>query len=103
MPDTNGNEMPKGGSLIAVKTTIPHNHIQLNSTLQAVAISFSSGRLKSLCSIYLPPNDHITVDHLQELVDQLPKPTLIMGDFNALTPFGMTIGLTREVKKFNTS
>ena len=58
LPDTDNNEeMPKGGSLIVVKTSILHHHIQLNSTLQAVAISFTHGKLKSLCSIYIPPND----------------------------------------------
>ena len=87
LPDTDNNEeMPKGGSLIAVKTSISHHHIQLNSTLQAVAISFTHGKLKSLCSIYIPPNDRITDDQLQELIDQLPKPTLIMGDFNTHNP-----------------
>ena len=82
----NDNEIPKGGTLIAVKTTIPHHPIQLNSNLQAVAISFTSGRLKSLCSIYFPPNEQITEDQISELIDQLPMPTLLMGDFNAHNP-----------------
>ena len=80
------NVIPKGGALIAVKTTIPHHQVQLNTNLQAVAVSFNSGGLKSLCSIYLPPNEQITEDQMGELMNQLPKPTLILGDLNAHNP-----------------
>ena len=54
------NDIPKGGALVAVKTNISHYLIQLNTNLQAVAVSFASGRLKSHCSVYLPPNEKIT-------------------------------------------
>ena len=80
------NQHPHGGSLIAIKTSISHDQIPLNTTLQAVAVTFPSGKLKSLCSIYLPPNDIITKEELKNLTDQLPKPTMIMGDFNAHNP-----------------
>ena len=60
--------------------------VQLNTDLQAVAVSFASGRLKSLCSVYLPPNEQITEEQMAELLDQLPRPTLIVGDLNAHNP-----------------
>lgn len=80
------NDIPKGGTLIAIKETISHYLIQLNTDLQAVAVSFASGRLKSLCSVYLPPNEQITEEQMAELLDQLPRPTLIVGDLNAHNP-----------------
>ena len=82
----NDNETPKGGTLIAIKTNISHHHIQLNTDLQAVAVSLTSGKIKSLCSVYLPPDEIITEDQLDQLIDQLPRPTLIVGDFNAHNP-----------------
>ena len=44
-PDNN-QPVPRGGSMIAVKTSIPHHHIPLNTALQAVAVSFTSGKNK---------------------------------------------------------
>ena len=85
LPD-NENNISKGGVLVAVKTSIAHTHLPLITTLQAVAVSFPTGKLKSVCSIYLPPNVNIETEHLDDLVEQLPKPTLIMGDFNAHSP-----------------
>ena len=84
LPDN--NQIPKGGTLIAIKTNISHNQILLNTALQAVAVSFPSGELKSICSIYLPPNDPVTEDQLRNLINQLPKPTMVIGDFNAHNP-----------------
>ena len=92
----NDNEIPKGGTLIAVKTTIPHQPILLNSNLQAVAVSFTSGKLKSLCSVYLPPNEQITEDQMGELIDQLPMPTLLVGDLNAHNPLWYDSGIDRR-------
>ena len=86
LPENNENNMAKGGVLVAVKTTIPHTHISLDTSLQAVAVSFPTGKLKSLCSIYLPPNINIEAAHLHEMITQLPKPTLIVGDLNAHSP-----------------
>ena len=84
LPDN--NLVPKGGSLIAIKNIIPHNQIPLNTDLQAVAVSFPSGELRSICSVYLPPNDPVTEDDLRNLTNQLPKPTMIVGDLNAHNP-----------------
>ena len=84
LPDN--NLIPKGGSMIALKTNIPHNQITLNTALQAVAVSLPTGELKSICSVYLPPNDPVTEDQLLNLTTQLPKPALIVGDFNAHNP-----------------
>ncbi|XP_035232909.1 uncharacterized protein LOC118204721 [Stegodyphus dumicola] len=39
----------------------------------------------SVCSLYLPPNKHIDQRDLDYLVEQLPKPFIIIGDCNAHT------------------
>ena len=35
------------------------------------------------CSSYLPPIDRINIADLEHLIHQLPKPYVIMGDFNS--------------------
>ena len=37
----------------------------------------------SICSIYLPPNNEIDEQEIDNLITQLPSPHLLLGDFNA--------------------
>ena len=80
-----GENRAKGGTCISVKTNITHNRIPIITTLQVVAIEIQTpaNNLKSIASIYLPPQHHITETELTEVIEQLPQPTLIVGDFNA--------------------
>ena len=41
------------------------------------------GKQYTVCSLYLPPQDIVTNAELQQLIDQLPEPRLILGDLNA--------------------
>ena len=36
-----------------------------------------------MCSIYLPPSLPINIKKLDQLIDQLLKPFILMGDFNS--------------------
>ena len=85
LPNDN-NEFPRGGTMIAVRHSIPHTALQLNTPLQAVAISLNTGDLRSICSVYLPPAEQISALQIEQLIDQLPKPTMIVGDMNAHNP-----------------
>ena len=80
------NAVPKGGALVAVRHSVPHDPIDLRSDLQAVAVKLHAGDLKSLCSLYLPPDAPVTLGELCNLIAQLPAPTLLLGDFNAHNP-----------------
>ena len=40
----------------------------------------------TICSIYLPPKSKFTKDELQNLINQLPEPYIILGDFNGHNP-----------------
>ena len=75
-----------GGSLIYIRKDIPHVPIQLNSPLQAVAIQFDLRRKYGLCSVYLPPNEPFPRDDFVDLIRQLPKPFLLVGDVNGRHP-----------------
>ncbi|GFY57343.1 hypothetical protein TNIN_178471 [Trichonephila inaurata madagascariensis] len=52
-------------------------------SLQAVAVQVSIFSTVTICNIYLPPNAPLNFRELQELIDQLPSPFILLGDFNA--------------------
>ena len=72
-----------GGSSILVKKTVPHSTIHLNTNLQAVAIRATLHRTITVCSVYIPPRYSLKREDLELLVNQLPTPFLLLGDFNA--------------------
>ena len=69
-----------------VKSTIGHRQIDLNTTLQAVAIHVQLDKLYTICNLYLPPNSPVNLQELEDLIDQLPSPYLLVGDLNARHP-----------------
>ena len=73
---------PAGGVSILVKDGTPHQQITLNTTLQAVAVNINCHRPMTICSVYLPPSRSVDVVELRQLVKQLPKPFMLLGDFN---------------------
>ena len=46
-----------GGTSIMVKSSVPHNQFDLNTNLQAVAVTVTLSRRVTICSIYLPPSE----------------------------------------------
>jgi hypothetical protein len=72
-----------GGVTLMIKKSIPHRQVPLKSDIQAVAITFSGFKTITLCSIYLPPSLKLDQKDLENLVDQLPSPFMMVGDFNA--------------------
>ncbi|ELT93971.1 hypothetical protein CAPTEDRAFT_226222 [Capitella teleta] len=73
-----------GGAAVLIKKDTPHQHIPLTTNLQAVAVRVTLHRLLTVCSIYLPPGrSHGDLVELDRLVQQLPPPLLLLGDFNA--------------------
>src|ERR1044071_2090003 len=77
------NDRPSGGVAVLISSFYPHSHIILNTNLQAVAIRLSLHKIISVCSIYLPPNTPLDKAELSVLIDQLPRPAMLLGDFNA--------------------
>ena len=72
----------QGGVCIIVNNNIPHKHIPLDTSLQAVAVKLSLHGTVTLCSIYLPPHAPIEENKLHHLISQLPSPFILTGDFN---------------------
>ena len=68
---------------IVINNSVPQSLIPLNTNLQAVAVKVTLHRILHVCSIYLPPGDHFNMADIEHLISQLPKPFIIMGDFNS--------------------
>ena len=44
--------------------------------------NFNCHRPMTICSVYLPPNRPLDFVELRQLVKQLPRPFMLLGDFN---------------------
>ena len=85
----------QGGTGIVVRKSINHRVVHLNSVLQASAIQIFTDKWVTICSLYLDPSlenrlqdvqgcpRQLELNDLQSLIDQLPQPFILMGDFNA--------------------
>ena len=72
-----------GGVGILVRNDTSAFEIDLNTTLQAIAVSVKLKKRTTVCSLYLPPGTTIPKKTLADLIEQLPRPFLLLGDFNA--------------------
>ena len=72
-----------GGVSILIRKDIPHSKINITTNIQAVAIKATLHKAVNICSIYIPPNDDIDKNELKKLIDQLPRPFILLGDFNS--------------------
>ncbi|GFY09376.1 putative RNA-directed DNA polymerase from transposon X-element [Trichonephila clavipes] len=71
-----------GGVCIFTSLDVPSSALPPRTSLQAVAVRIHSTSLITVCCLYLPPNAVIHQQNLNNLVDQLPAPFVILGNFN---------------------
>jgi len=83
LPGEESNISIHGGIAILVNSAVPHSHIQLNTSLQAIAVRAACHKTISVCSIYLSPSSKFNSSDFDNIITQLPPPILLLGDFNA--------------------
>ena len=73
------------GSALLVSNSVPYTPLPLRTPLQAVAARVCLGKIYTVCSLYLP---HVPVSKqdITDLLTQLPRPFLLLGDMNAKSP-----------------
>ena len=77
--------VPQGSILLPTLFTVKINSIvdtlqkELKSLYMLMIRLFTA---MTICSVYLPPNRSVDVVELRQLVKQLPKPFMLLGDFN---------------------
>lgn len=76
----------QGGVGLFIRNHISSYEVKLDTPLQAVAVSVKIHKRITLCSLYLPPSEVVDKQQIQDLIDQLPKPFILLGDFNAHHP-----------------
>ena len=77
------SDRAKGGTAILVNQCLQHSLVNINTDLQAVAVRILFNKFITVCSLYLPPDNSFSQQDLQDLIDQLPSPFLLLGDVNA--------------------
>ena len=75
-----------GGVGLFIRNHISSYEVKLQTRLQAVAVSVKIHNRITLCSLYLPPGEDIEKQEIQNLLDQLPKPFIVLSDCNAHHP-----------------
>ncbi|KAG5859129.1 hypothetical protein JTB14_035192 [Gonioctena quinquepunctata] len=83
--DTIPDRRARGGVAIFINENSPSTLINLNTRLQAIAIECFLPTEITIYNIYLPDSNWNT-DNIREIVEQLPTPFLIVGDFNSHNP-----------------
>ena len=77
------NDGHHGGSAIISRLDVPSTELHLTTSLQAVAMRVYGERTYTICSVYLPPNEDISRQRLEHLIQELPIPFILLGDMNA--------------------
>ena len=80
------NRQNHGGVATYIHQDIPFTEINLNTPLQAVATTVHLKTQMTICNIYNSRSHQFSEALLLQLYNQLPKPCLLMGDFNAYSP-----------------
>ena len=78
--------VPSRGVSLFIRKDILFQTIPVNSPLEVVAARIAFNKSITVASIYLSPSVNINKNSLLEVIDQLPRPFLILGDFNAKSP-----------------
>ena len=77
---------PHGGVATFIRKDILFSSVQLDTPLTAVAVRVSLHKCITICNIYLSPSERICRSDVVHLIEQLPSPFLLMGDFNGHAP-----------------
>ena len=75
-------DLSKRGVALYIHKSILHQNIELQTNLEAVAARITLSKTITVCSLYLSPSSVILKSQLENLITQLPKPFLLLGDFN---------------------
>lgn len=72
-----------GGTSIFIADEHYAELLSLNTELECVAVSVWCPKKITICNIYIPPDNHLEEVEINDIIRQLPKPFILVGDFNA--------------------
>ena len=83
---SSGRNSTSGGVALLINQNILSSPVDLDSNLQAVAARISFGKTVTVCNIYLPLSVLVRDANLYHLFEQLPRPFIVVVDFNGHNP-----------------
>lgn len=72
-----------GGAAILVSDKYSTSQYPITTKFEAVAVRMYAPSEVTVCCLYLPNSQTINEESVSELISQLPRPFLLLGDFNA--------------------
>ena len=78
-----GGNRTSGGVSIRVRKDIPQSQIHVDTDLQPIVVKATLHKPIHTCSIYIPLHDRSCGIKMNELLQQIPKPNLMLGDLNS--------------------
>ena len=76
-----GNDKASGDVAVIVNNCVPHHSVDLDTTLQAVAVSISLNKTITLCSVYLPPSSPIDIKKVEHHIKSIAEAFYFNGRF----------------------
>jgi len=89
--------------LSKTKTQPHHQHLHMNTDLQAIGLRATCHKTITICSIYLSPSTACNISELEDLIGQLPPPFLLLGEFNSQVSNGAPTNAALEGRWWRTS
>ncbi|GFR68200.1 RNA-directed DNA polymerase from mobile element jockey [Elysia marginata] len=80
------SEDPSRGASLFIGNSMRATKLNLNTNLVAVAARIFCPKAVTVCCIYLLPGENMSRNSFIDFVQQLPKPYIILGDFNVYSP-----------------
>lgn len=73
-----------GGVAIIINQSYPAKKISLNTYFEAIAVTITFPHIIiTVCNVYIPNHKEFTLSDVQNIVQHLPRPYIIVGDFNS--------------------
>lgn len=72
-----------GGVALYIKASIPRETINISTNHEVVATRVLCDKKITICNVYFAPNINVTKQDLVHIINQLPQPFILIGDFNA--------------------
>ena len=73
-----------GAFSIIIKTNFISHEYKLDTDLEAIATTRTiNNKTITICNIYLSNKYRINLSQLEKLITRLPKPFVLVGDFNS--------------------
>ncbi|KAE9521571.1 hypothetical protein AGLY_018035 [Aphis glycines] len=75
-----------GGVAIYVNSNYHSEEIIINTNLEVVAVNVLIKNSITICNLYLPNSQNFEQSDIQNIINQLPSPYILLGDFNSHSP-----------------